>query len=205
MTITQNLDELCLDALKEVGNIGAGNAMTSLAIMLDKKVDMSIPRVGVMELYEFAQLAGGMENLAVGVYMPVAGDAPGHIAFILPFDSACHLIDQLMYLPPGTTQELDEIACSAILEIGNILASSYLVALCNLTGLNLLSSPPSLAIDMTASILSAVACAFADMGDKALTIVTQMEEDFGMVEGYFIYVPEPESLHSILRALQLEV
>jgi chemotaxis protein CheC len=205
MAITmQNLTEVYLDALREVGNIGAGNAMTALATMIDCRVDMSVPRVGIVSLNQFTQMAGGSETLAVGVYMPVTGDAPGHVAFLLPERSACRLVDQLMGRQVGETASLDEVERSALMEVGNILASSYLVAICELTGLNLYASPPALAIDMTAAILSSIASAFAPDDDQTLTIVTQIQEDFGTVEGFFIFVPEPGSLSVMLHALQME-
>lgn len=204
MTMTMTLDAIHLDALKEVGNIGAGHAMTSFATMLDRMVNMSVPRVGIMHLDEFIRVAGGVENRTVGVYMPVDGDAPGHISFLLPYDVACSVADSLLGLPIGTTTEFDEMTASVFMEVGNILASSFLVALCEMTGIELRSSPPALAIDMTASILSAVASVFADMEEDIVTIVTEIEEIFGVVEGYFIYVPEPGSLSVILRALGLE-
>lgn len=203
-TTLENLNPVCLDALREVGNIGAGNAMTALATMVDNTVDMTIPRVGIVPLAEFAQMAGGPEAVAVGVYMPVAGDAPGHVAFLLPEPSACRLVDQLLGKPIGTTTNLKELEFSALMEVGNILASSYLVAICDLTGLNLLSSPPAIALDMTAAILSTIASAFASLEDHALTIVTHIGEEFGSIEGFFIFIPEIGSLSTILRALQME-
>src|SRR5579883_230705 len=96
ITTTQNLNDISLDVLREVGNIGAGNAMTALATMVDHRVDMSIPQVGIVPLSKFTEMAGGSEAVAVGVYMPVTGDAPGHVAFLLPERSACHLTDQLL-------------------------------------------------------------------------------------------------------------
>lgn len=201
---TLAMDEIRLDALKEVGNIGAGHAMTSLATMLDKRVDMSIPRVGVMDLNGFIRLAGGEESYSAGVYMHVEGDAPGHIAFLMPYRAACLLVDSLLGYPAGTVSELDELGASAIMEMGNILASSYQNALCDMTGLEMQSSPPALAVDMTASILSAIACAFDEMEETILTIVTHIGGWLGDVEGYFIYIPEPGSLAKLLRALGLE-
>ncbi len=107
MTMTMTLDAVRLDALKEVGNIGAGHAMTSFATMLDRMVNMSVPHVGIMRLDEFVQLTGGMENETVGVYMPVEGDAPGHISFLLPYEAACRVADSLLGLPIGTTTYFD--------------------------------------------------------------------------------------------------
>ena len=201
---TSELNDIRMDTLKEVGNIGAGNAMTALATMVNHKVEMSIPRVGIVPLSEFAQMTGGPESLAVGIYMPVDGEAPGHVAFLLPDLSACRLADQILGQPLGTTTMLGEMEISVMMEVGNILASSYLVAIGEMTGLNLLSSPPAIAIDYTAAILSTIATAFATLEDQALTIVTHIGEEAGTIEGFFIYIPEPGSLSIILRALKME-
>ena len=77
-------NEICLDALREVGNIGLGNAMTALSTMIDQGVDMSVPRVGVVPLSQFAEMAGGEESVAACIYMPVEGEVSGHVAFLLP-------------------------------------------------------------------------------------------------------------------------
>jgi len=201
---TLTMDEIQLDALKEVGNIGAGNAITSLATLLDRRVDMSIPRVGIVDLNAFVQLAGGEESCSAGVYMRVEGDAPGHIAFLMPYHAACRLVDSLLGYPDGTISELDELGASAILEVGNILASSYQSALCEMIGLDMHSSPPALAVDMTTSILSAIASTFEEMQESILTIVTHIDCLLGSLEGYFIYIPDEGSLTQILQILGLE-
>jgi chemotaxis protein CheC len=204
MSMTIALDAIRLDALKEVGNVGAGHAMTSFATMLDRMVNMSVPHVGIMELHQFVEVAGGAESLTVGVYMPVEGEAPGHIAFLFPYHTACDVADALLGNLAGETTELDEMSSSVFMEVGNILASSFLIALCEMTGLDLRSSPPALAVDMTVSILSSIAAAFNNIEEDIVTIVTQIEEGDGSMEGYFIFVPEPGSLTIVLRALGLE-
>lgn len=209
MAVTiDNLSDIYADVLREVGNIGAGNAMTSLATLTDCKVDMSVPSVGIVPLAEFAQMAGGAEALSVGVYMPVEGDAPGHVAFVLPEEAALRLVDHMLGRSPGETTELGEMECSVMMEAGNILASSHLMAICEMTGLNLMTCLPAIAYDMTAAILSSIAANLASVADQAVTIVTHIMEDdgaenFGMMEGYFIYIPETESLSIILRALNM--
>jgi chemotaxis protein CheC len=204
MAVTMdNLNDLYTDVLREVGNIGAGHAMTSLATLVDRKVDMSVPCVGIVPLSEFARMAGGPESLSAGVYMRVEGDAPGHVAFILPEAAALRMVDHLLGRSCGETAELGELECSALMEAGNILASSHLVATGELTGLNLLSCPPAFAFDMTAAILSSIAVTLASLEDQAVTIVTHIMEDEGTLEGYFIYIPEPDSLSVILRALNM--
>ena len=198
-------NEIALDMLREVGNIGAGNAMTALATMVNRKVGMSVPHVGIVQLSDFAQMTGGAEALAVAVYMQVDGDAPGHVAFLWSFAHACLLVDAVLQREDGTTQQLDELERSVLMEVGNILASSHLVATCELTGLELFSSPPGIAIDMTAAILSTIASAFASMEDHAVTIASHIGHGANVVEGYFLFIPESGSLNIMLRALNMDI
>jgi chemotaxis protein CheC len=189
--------------MREVGNIGLGNAMMALSTMIDQGVNMAIPEVNIVPLSAFTKMAGGAESVSACVYMPVEGDAPGHVAFFLPEACARGLADSLMGQPAGTTQELDEISCSALMEVGNILASAYLVAIGSITGLNLLSSPPALAVDMTGAILSSIATAFSENEDTALTVLTRIGDVGSAIEGFFLYVPEKESLTTLFVALGL--
>ncbi len=193
-----------MDALREVGNIGLGNAMTALATLLDRGVNMGVPDVSVISLAQFAHIAGGDESVSACIYMPVDGDAPGRVALFLPLDGARHLVDCLMGLEAGTTLEFDEIADSALMEIGNILASTYLAAIGDMTGLSLLSSPPALAIDMTAAILASIAGTLEEDEERALTIVTGIGDPGGALSGFFLYVPDQASIGTLLSALGLE-
>ena len=182
MTTALALNPICLDALREIGNIGLGNAMTALATMIDQGVDMAVPHVSVISLGQFAHLVGGEETVSACIYMPVEGDAPGRVALFLPDAGARHLADCLLGQAGGTTQEFDEIVCSALMEIGNILASTYLVAIGDMTGLSLLSSPPAFAVDMTAAILASIAGTFEEDDEQALTIVTRIGDPNGAAD-----------------------
>lgn len=203
-SIKHKLDALCLDALKEVGNIGAGHAITSLAELLNQTVDMSVPIVGITALDDFIKMAGGAEAVSVGVYMYVDGEAPGHVAFLMPMRDAYRLIDQMLMQDVGTTQALDEMATSALKEMGNIMVSSYLVAIGDMTGLNLLSSPPEILFDMTSAIVSNITAELVRDEESVLTIITEICHETGAMRGSFTYIPEDGSLTKILSALGLD-
>src|SRR5579863_8425968 len=143
------LDEVHVDALREVANVGTGHAVTALSEMTGGSFIMSVPEVGVQAMDKFADVLGDAEALAVAIYMPVDGDAPGHAAFLLPFAGACELTDLLLGLPVGETTGINEMACSALTEIGNILIGSFLNALSEMTGLSFPVDPPGIAMDMT--------------------------------------------------------
>lgn len=202
--INKRVNEVQADALREVANIGMGNAVTALVSMTGQNFTMSIPAFGIVAMSSFESVTGDPEALSAAVYMPVEGDVAGHVAFLFPFKSACELADMLLYLPFGTTSELGELECSALMEVGNILVSSFLNALSDMTGLFLPASPPGIAIDMTAAILASIAAASPSLGDHALTIMTHLEDCEQPVEGVFVFIPEPDSLPVLFKTLGLE-
>lgn len=199
------LTDLHIDALREVANIGMGHAVTSLSAMVDESFVMSVPAFGVVALTEFAEILGDLEAQAAAVYMPVLGDAPGHVAFLFPYKHACELADVLLGQPRGTIGCLDEMACSALMEVGNVLISSFVSAISDLTHLFLPVSPPGIAIDMTGAILQSLSTVSPDLGDHALTIMTRLADSTFPIEGIFIYIPEPTALPTLFRALGIDL
>ncbi|MBO4615872.1 MAG: chemotaxis protein CheC [Lachnospiraceae bacterium] len=195
----ESMSEQYYDVLKEIGNIGAGNATTALAQMLQCKVDMKVPQVKLLDFNEVGAMMGGEEQIMAGIYLCVEGDITGSIMFLLKKDAAKHLVAKLMGMElPG--EDLDEIGTSALKEIGNIITGAYLNSLSTLTNLKIFPSVPDLTIDMAGAILSVPAIEFGTLGDKILLIQTQFTDDCEL-DGYFILVPDLESYGKILGAL----
>lgn len=187
------------DVLKELGNIGAGNATTALAQMLQCKVDMKVPQVRLLEFNEVGSAIGGEEQIMTGVYLAVEGDITGSIMFLLPVEGAKHLIQKLMGMDPQG-ESFSEMEISALKEIGNIITGSYLNSLSTMTNLKIVPSIPALSIDMAGAILSVPAIEFGTMGDNILLIETQFTDEQDM-SGFFILVPDLESYARILSSL----
>lgn len=200
------LDVMQMDALREIGNIGAGTAATSLSQMTGQYIGMAVPRVSIVPVEEIPAKVGGDEQIVVAVYLQVLGDAPGHIVFITAAETAHEVCDQLMggmgAGEPGPTG-FSDMELSALQEIGNIMTGSYLRALADLTKLHMEPSPPALGVDMTAALLSAVLAEVAIHSSMALLIETAFEEDDMPNFGHFVYIPEPASLTTVLRGLGL--
>ncbi len=189
------------DVLKELGNIGAGNATTALAQMIGSKIDMTVPQVKLLEFHELGSLMGGEEQIMAGISLAVEGDITGSIMFLLKQEAAKHLITKLM---PGMGDEnaLDftEMELSALREVGNIIAGAYLNSLSSLTNLVIYPSVPDLAVDMAGAILSIPAIQFGSIGDNILLIQTQFLDEV-VLEGYFILLPDLDSYGKILSSL----
>lgn len=202
----EQITQQYFDVLKELGNIGAGNATTALAQLINCKVDMKVPQVRLLEFNELGNILGGEENVLVSIYLQVEGDVEGSMMFVLPEASALHLVNKLMSgmlgIPEKPVEECEfgEMECSAMKEVGNIITGAYLNALSSLTNMKIFPSVPQLGIDMAGAILSVPAAEFGIIGDKILLIQTQFSDDIDL-DGYFILIPDVESYERILSAL----
>ena len=191
----EKLEDSQFDVLKEIGNIGAGNATTALATMLNIKVDMSVPNVALLPFDNISSFIGSEEQTVVGILLEIQGDIDGMMMFLFDMKSAHHLVNSLMmrdvHQDENGMADFSEMEMSALNEIGNIVSGSYLSALSGLTGMKMVSSVPALSIDMLGALLSVPAIEFGKYGDKLLMIQSEFGED-DFVTGYFLLIPELE-------------
>ena len=190
-----------IDVLKELGNIGAGNATTALAQLMQCKVDMAVPQVKLLEFKELGEMMGGEETIMAGIYLGIEGDITGSIMFLLEKQAARYLVNKLMGMEMEG-DEFSEMEFSALKEVGNIITGAYLNSLSALTNLVIYPSVPDLTVDMAGAILSVPAIQFGALGDKMLLIQTQFFDE-RVLDGYFILVPDLDSYSKILMALGL--
>ncbi|MEG0260457.1 MAG: chemotaxis protein CheC [Lysinibacillus sp.] len=207
MTFNQKITSLHLDVLKEIGNIGAAHAATALSDLLEKKIDMRVPKVEMVSFNDMMELAGGSENVVVGIFLRIEGDAEGSMFFILPIEQANRFIRRLIRdesfdfkNPP-----VSELGLSAMQEMGNILSGSYLSALSDFTGLKIYPTVPGLSVDMFGAIISIGLIELSHVSDNVIVINTSIfedgVEDTETVRGHFFLLPDPDSFDSIFKAL----
>lgn len=201
MSIFGRFEAMEWDVLKEVGNIGAGHAATALSQLLDRPVDMAVPKVSLLPFEEVAEIVGGSEQVVIAVFLRVEGEAPGNMFFIMEEPAAKRILQQLLSGIQEEQEGYSEMDLSTLCEIGNILAGSYLSSLADFTQLSMAPSVPSIAVDMAGAILSYGLMQYGEMGDSALLIETTFLEDHQSLEGHFFLIPDPESFEKIFRAL----
>jgi len=195
------LTDLQLDALREIGTIGAGNAATGLSKMLNKRISISVPSTKVVNLEKVPELLGGAESLVAAVYFQVTGPFLGSILLIFPLKEALKLVDMLLGRKNGETQILDEFSSSALKELGNISAGSYLSALSEVVKMRLMHSIPGLATDMLQAVLDGVLIKLALEAENALVVDTEFKVEENKVQGHFLFLPAPEGLEVVLEKL----
>lgn len=198
------LDAMHLDVLREIGNIGSGNAASSLATLLNSMVDITVPTVKVLGFNETVEFLGGPENVAIGMLVGLKGDISGMMLYVLKKEFANEMLKGVMGKSINDLSELDEMDMSFIQEIGNIMAGSYVNAIASLTGLTIDISVPTLTIDMVGAILSVPAVEFAKVGDKVLFIDDSFIASNQEIKSNMILVPETDSLTKLFKGLGVE-
>ncbi|MEK5146592.1 MULTISPECIES: chemotaxis protein CheC [Psychrobacillus] len=196
-----------LDVLKEIGNIGAAHAATALSTLLNKKIDMKVPKVEMVSFDEMMDLAGGPERVVAGIYLRIEGDVTGSMFFVLPVEQANRFIRRLIQDESFDFQtgEVSEIGVSAMQELGNILSGSYLSALSDFTSLKIYPTVPALSVDMVGAIISFGLVELSHVSDYVIVIDTAINEkdvrNVESVKGHFFLLPDPESFEAIFKAL----
>ncbi|AMA72690.1 MULTISPECIES: chemotaxis protein CheC [Aneurinibacillus] len=197
----ESFGDFQLDVLREIGNIGAGNAATALSKLISKEIDMQIPQVNIISFDEIADVVGGAEALVVCVFLRVLGDVPASMFFIISIESAKNLMKELLGMETKEEGSFDDMELSMLNEIGNILAGSYLSSLADFTNLNMQPSVPAVAIDMAGAILSYGLLEVGYSGDFALTIDTAFFQGNEEISGHFFLIPDPDAFSRLFQAL----
>ncbi len=197
------LREVEYDALREISNIGMGHAATALNQMIGKTVILTIPEVALVSLKDLPDFVGGTEKIVIGIYLKVWGDVTGDILMVFPRKSALALCALLTGGAPEDELVLSEMHSSALREIGNILASSYLAALERLLGKTLIPSVPGIAFDMAGAVVDYILIQVGEAVDQTLVIKAAFKGNDHGVKGNFYLMPDPNSLKIILDAAKM--
>ena len=187
-----------LDALRELANIGSGTAGTALSQMLGRSVDISVPNAFVLPLAEAVEAVGAPEQEVTGVAIPLAGDMDAVVLLVFPVADAGTLAGMLG-VEPGT-----EDAISALSEIGNILAASYIGSLGMMTGLGLDLTPPQTVTDMLAAIVATVLASRSEGTDTALILDSELRVEGEQCSLSFLLLPEAGGVREILSRMGVE-
>lgn len=202
MTTTLTLNELQRDALKEVGNIGAGHAATALSQLLNTKIQLSEPRIDVIKFRDLASRVGHQSRIVAALHMYIRGEAPGQMVVLFDREQAGDFVSTFLKRIIGDIQVFDSISDSTLKEIGNIIAGSYLSAINNLTGQNILPSVPTLSYG---TIQSAFRTLMSILPDQDVFLVESLflykDKE---VAGQFILIPETGSLAPLLSVFGVE-
>lgn len=201
----EQLQDMHLDVLKEIGNIGSGNAASSLAELLQCDTDITVPSVKMLDFSEAVNFLGGPENVAIGMLVNIKGDINGMMLYVLQHSFASKMTSTLFGSEIEDLTNMNEMERSFISEVGNIMAASYMNAIASLTGMMIDISVPVMTVDMVGAILSVPAVEFAQIGNKVLFIDDSFVIGGGEIKSNMILVPEMQSLETLFTRLGVGV
>lgn len=193
-----DLSDLHTDILGEIGNIGMGNVATALSNMLDKKISISVPTVNLVDISDVSDTLGMAEQQVVGILFGLDQDIEGMMMFILEESFAKEIVKILNNDNIDEIYEVSEGDVSALQEVANIMAGSYLSAISSLSGLRMGMSVPYFTIDMLGAIMAVPAVQYGQMGDKVMLIEEKIIGDGKNFDCYLILIPEVRSLKKLL-------
>jgi chemotaxis protein CheC len=191
------ISSLALDALGEVSNIGSGHAATALSQLVGKTVELDVPRALMVPLPYASEEIGPAELRVVAILTGVHGSIAARVLLVFDLADArdlCSLIGV----------DLDgELGMSAMQEIGNILTSSYVGAIGQFTGLELLPEPPLTAVDMLAAVMDDTLALAATETNDVFLFQTQIRVDGKRPAFAFLFVPLVGGVDGLLEPLGL--
>lgn len=197
-------DEMDLDILKEIGNIGAGNAATALSSMVNSTVDIGVAKCQMIPFSEIADILSGPENIVLGILVQMNGDVEGFILLAMDLPDAASTIKLLMDIevdPPADDPETAIELLEPLKEVGNILSSAYLSAISSMTGLSIIPSVPEMTVDMAMAIMNVPVLVYGEVGESVLMLETSFKGLEGSMDGHFFLMPTVETYGALRKAL----
>lgn len=197
------LTDMQIDALGEVGSIGAGHAATALSQMLGSTVEIEVPDVRLLPVDEVPMVLGGPEALVGAVYSRILGDLSGGLLFIAGRDALLSLADLLRIREPGTSKSFGPPEKAIVQHAASMLIAAYVAAVGRLAGLSTLPGPPLFAFDMLGAILEGVSMEIGLRAETAILVMTRFTTPDATVDAALFYLPDPDSLEVMLGRLGL--
>lgn len=200
----RNYDELNsmqIDTLREIGSIGTGNAATSLSSMLGRKINITLPEVRIMGYNEAIEWIGGPEEITAGVLVKLSGQINGIMLSVQPLEFVNLALESILGESITSYDQLSEMESSVLVEMGNIMISTFINALSGLAGLDINVTVPAFTVDMQGAILAVPMAAYGGQSDYIMTIGGNFVSDGKQVPCRLLLSPDIRSLNFLLRKL----
>ncbi len=197
----EEMSEIQLDALCEVGSIGAGHAATALSQMTNRMVDISVPMLELVPLPEIPYLLGGPERLVAAVHTLMCGEISGAMLFMADRESSLALVDLMRARMPGTAKSFGHEEQTQLTHVASIVTAAYLAAIARLADLSVLPALPSFVLDMAGAVLASAAAESGLTFDKAMVVRTRFTAEETDIEAVLLFLPDPGSLEVLLGRL----
>lgn len=200
----EDLGENQIDAFREIGSIGNGNAVTALSGILSEKISMNLPEVGILDFNEAQRKLGDPEELVAAVLVEMSGELSGVMMLILKKDFISQIMKSVLHAHPESLLEMGEIEESLLIEVGNIMISSYINAISTLTNMQISLSVPQIALNMLGGVLSLPMALIGLESDKIMMITGDFSIAGKGLNSDILLLPDVKSLNVLMKKLGVE-
>ena len=194
-----NLQEL--DVMKEIGSIGTGHAATALSKLLQREVRITIPKVQILDFDGAVKRIGKEEEIIGATLVQMSGDLDGLMLFLYDKRFARKMLKKLLQTEYKDFDAMDDMAFSALKEVGNIIICSYINAFSQLVHVDLHLSVPSSTVNMLGGILTVPMAEFGYESDKLMYSNADFLMDGKSLPSWLLMLPDIPSLNTILEKL----
>ncbi|NMC12563.1 MAG: hypothetical protein GYA34_06735 [Chloroflexi bacterium] len=196
---SQKFDQELHSLLVVMANEGIHNAAKGMSDMVGESLSVDQPLVKRVPIREIPNLLGGPEAEAVGIYLRVEGQIGGQMMLVVPYAKALELVDLMMNVPVGTTQNLGAIERSALQEMGNLTGSFFLNAVAATTGLNARPSPPAVMVDMIGAIIDIILATSDNLSETVLMLQAKFLRNGREAEVDFWIIPDRNTIENMVK------
>ena len=198
-----NINESDLDLLKEIGNIGSGNAASALSQMIGATVHISVPKCEMIPFSEMTEIIGDPEHVILGILVQMEGDMEGYILMSQEIADAVNTVKLLMDQDVNVEDGINIEDFELMKEVCNILSGSYLSAISEMTGLKIVPSVPEMTADMAMAIMNVPVLVYGEVGESVLMLDTRFGGAAECINGHFFLIPTIPSLEVLKKALYM--
>ncbi|MDL1909807.1 hypothetical protein FBQ81_03800 [Chloroflexi bacterium CFX6] len=192
-------DREALEMMSVIAGKGINHAADGLSGMIGRRIQVNSPSVEVTPVLTIPELIGRPEEDAVGIYLRFKGDLAGQIMMIFSRAKAVDLVDLLVGVPRGASQNLSPLERSALGELGNLCGSFFLNFIAGTLEIALQPSPPVVMVDMVGAMLDVIVATSDSVGEYALLFQANFTDGDRCVDAVFWVIPEMNSLRALIR------
>ena len=195
------LTEMHISALKEIGNIGSGNACTALAMLLNTFVDMTVPSIRFLDFESVKEFLGGGASEVLGIRIGVKEDLTGMMFHIVKKQFAERIINTFYPKELETLNDLNDMDLSVLSEMGNITSGAYANALASLSNMKVDIMTPEYHVNTIEEILQIPLKEYAEVGDKILVVDEQFIMGDEKLTSHMLLILDGPSLQKLFERL----
>ncbi|MBN1803573.1 MAG: chemotaxis protein CheC [Candidatus Lokiarchaeota archaeon] len=206
------LEEDQKDALKEIGNIGAGNAANALARMINKRVDINIPSVEIFQSIDLERALGKNNDKVFFSWCDMSGKNEGFIVLSSHISDVTKLASIMINGSDSLAKKINldninfvgdfsDLFQSAFSELVSILFNHYSMAVTNLLGADFINNAPQMVVSIGNQLELLFKESMKILESTILVIMTDLTVRELKVKVKMIFIPLAETLSRLLKTL----